>query len=157
MKLAAWARSYGVHPQTAYRWFRDGTMPVPARRLPSGTIVVERDHGQAPAGRTVAYCRVSSHDQRDDLERQASRVGLWASENGLPIDEVVTEVGSGLDAKRPRLARLLATRVSPGSSSSTGTGWRASVSSTSERRSRPRDARFWSSMRARWTTTSCAT
>ena len=108
VKLAEWARSYGVHPQTAYRWFRDGTMPVPARRLPSGTIVVERDHGQAPAGRTVAYCRVSSHDQRDDLERQAGRVSLWAGEHGLPIDEVITEVGSGLNAKRPRLARLLA-------------------------------------------------
>ncbi|RZU76214.1 putative site-specific integrase-resolvase [Micromonospora kangleipakensis] len=41
MKLAEWARRNGVHPQTAYRWFRDGTMPVPARRLPSGTIMVD--------------------------------------------------------------------------------------------------------------------
>ena len=108
MKLAAWARSYGVHPQTAYRWFRDGTMPVPARRLPSGTIVVEQGHAQASSGRTVAYCRVSSHDQREDLERQAARVSLWASEHGLSVDEVVAEVGSGLCAKRPLLARLLA-------------------------------------------------
>jgi putative resolvase len=108
VKLAAWARSYGVHPQTAYRWFRDGTMPVPARRLASGTIVVEHDPVAVAEGRTVAYCRVSSHDQRDDLERQAGRVSLWASEHGLSVDEVVTEVGSGLNAKRPRLARLLA-------------------------------------------------
>ncbi len=108
MKLAAWARSYGVHPQTAYRWFREGTMPVPARRLASGTIVVEHDPVAVAEGRTVAYCRVSSHDQRDDLERQAGRVSLWASEHGLSVDEVVTEVGSGLNAKRPRLARLLA-------------------------------------------------
>jgi putative resolvase len=108
VKLAAWARSYGVHPQTAYRWFRDGTMPVPARRLASGTIVVEHDPVAVAEGRTVAYCRVSSHDQRDDLGRQAGRVSLWASEHGLSVDEVVTEVGSGLNAKRPRLARLLA-------------------------------------------------
>ncbi len=107
VKLAEWARSYGVHPNTAYRWFRDGTMPVAARRLASGTIVVEQQRANA-AGRTVAYCRVSSHDQRDDLERQAGRVSLWVSEHGLSVDEVVTEVGSGLDAKRPRLARLLA-------------------------------------------------
>ena len=59
-------------------------------------------------GRTVAYCWVSWHDQRDDLERQAGRVGRWASEHGLSVDEVVTEVGSGMNAKRPRLARLLA-------------------------------------------------
>lgn len=108
MKLAQWARSYGVHPNTAYRWFCDGTMPVPARRLASGTIVVEQQPANLASGRTVAYCRVSSHDQRDDLERQAGRVSLWASEHGLSLDEVVTEVGSGPNAKRPRLARLLA-------------------------------------------------
>ncbi len=83
-------------------------MPVPARRLASGTIVVEHDPVAVAEGRTVAYCRVSSHDQRDDLGRQAGRVSLWASEHGLSVDEVVTEVGSGLNAKRPRLARLLA-------------------------------------------------
>jgi putative resolvase len=108
VKLAEWARAYGVHPQTAYRWFREGTMPVPARRLPSGTIVVEQPGSSGAVGRTVAYCRVSSHDQRADLERQAGRVGLWASEHALSVDEVVVEVGSGLNAKRPRLARLLA-------------------------------------------------
>lgn len=108
VKLAEWARSYGVHPNTAYRWFREGKMPVPARRLTSGTIVVEQTPTAVADGRSVAYCRVSSHDQREDLERQARRVSLWASEQGFSIDEVVTEIGSGLNAKRPRLARLLA-------------------------------------------------
>jgi putative resolvase len=107
MKLAEWARSYGIHPNTAYRWFRDGTVPVPTKRLASGTIVVEQEPTDRAGGRTVAYCRVSSHDQRDDLERQAGRVSRWASEHGFSIDEVVTEVGSGMNAKRPRLARLL--------------------------------------------------
>jgi putative resolvase len=108
VKLAEWARSYGVHPNTAYRWFREGKMPVPARRLTSGTIVVEQTPTAVADGRSVAYCRVSSHDQREDLERQARRVSLWASEQGFSIDEVVTEIGSGLNAKRPRLTRLLA-------------------------------------------------
>jgi putative resolvase len=108
VKLAEWARSYGVHPNTAYRWFADGTMPVPARRLASGTIVVEPQPTGLAVGRTVAYCRVASHDERADLERQADRLGRWASEHGLSVDEVVTEVGSGLNAKRPRLSRLLA-------------------------------------------------
>ena len=108
VKLAEWARSYGVHPNTAYRWFREDKMPVPARRLRSGTIVVEQIPTALADGRSVAYCRVSSHDQREDLERQAGRVRVWASEQGFSIDEVVTEIGSGLNAKRPRLARLLA-------------------------------------------------
>ena len=33
VKLAEWARSYGVHPQTAYRWFREAKLPAPAERL----------------------------------------------------------------------------------------------------------------------------
>jgi putative resolvase len=41
VKLAEWAGANGVHPQAAYRWFREDRMPVPARRLESGTIWVD--------------------------------------------------------------------------------------------------------------------
>jgi predicted site-specific integrase-resolvase len=43
MNLAAWARANRMHPQTADRWLRQGTMPVPARRLladPRATMIV---------------------------------------------------------------------------------------------------------------------
>ena len=107
MKLAEWARVNGVHPQTAYRWFRQGTMPVPARRLPSGTILV--DAPESPSGgRAVLYARVSAHDQRADLDRQVARLTAWATGQGVAVVEVVTEVGSGLNGKRPKLKRLLA-------------------------------------------------
>jgi putative resolvase len=105
VKLAEWARSFGVHPQTAYRWFREDRMPVPARRLPSGTIVVEPP--EAPEGRAVTYVRVSSHDQRADLEAQAGRVAAWCATQGIHVDEVVSEVGSGINGRRAKLARLL--------------------------------------------------
>ncbi|MEB3071937.1 IS607 family transposase [[Mycobacterium] vasticus] len=106
MKLAEWARASGVHPQTAYRWFREGRMPVPARRLESGTIWVDAT-APGPAGRTVVYARVSSHDQRPDLDRQVARLTDWATSNGHVIGEVVCEVGSGLNGKRPKLRRIL--------------------------------------------------
>lgn len=109
MKLAAWARANGVHPQTAYRWFRQGRMPVPARRLPSGTILVEvPGSDDEPDQGAALYARVSVHDQRADLDRQVARLAAWAAENGLGVVEVVTEVGSGINARRPKLARLLA-------------------------------------------------
>jgi putative resolvase len=107
MKLAEWARANGVHPQTAYRWFRQGTMPVPARRLPSGTILVDASGGP-PAGRAVLYARVSAHDQRADLDRQVARLTAWATGQGVWVAEVVTEVGSAMNGKRPKLKRLLA-------------------------------------------------
>ena len=105
VKLAAWARSVGVHPQTAYAWVREGRMPVPFRRLPSGTILVDVAD---PAGEqcAVLYARVSSHDQRADLDRQVSRLTGWATANGFQVGQVVAEVGSGLNGKRPKLARV---------------------------------------------------
>ncbi|WP_074378163.1 IS607 family transposase [Mycobacteroides abscessus] len=106
MKLAEWARTQGVHPQTAYRWFREDRMPVPARRLDSGTIWVDVAETSA-AGRVVVYARVSSRDQRSDLDRQVARLTQWATENGYVIGEVVTEVGSGLNGKRPKIRRVL--------------------------------------------------
>jgi putative resolvase len=107
MKLAEWARANGVHPQTAYRWFRQGTMPVPARRLPSGTILVDTP-GSPPGGRVVLYVRVSAHDQRADLDRQVARLTAWATNQGMVVADVVREVGAAVNGKRPRLRRLLA-------------------------------------------------
>ena len=111
MKLAAWARANGVHPQTAYRWFRQGTMPVPARRLTSGTILVQApgsDHDGGLDQRAVLYARVSTHDQRGELDRQVTRLSGWATAQGVTVAEVVTEVGSGLNGRRPKLRRVLA-------------------------------------------------
>ncbi|SIH25344.1 resolvase [Mycobacteroides abscessus subsp. abscessus] len=81
-------------------------MPVPARRLDSGTIWVDVAETSA-AGRVVVYARVSSRDQRSDLDRQVARLTQWATENGYVIGEVVTEVGSGLNGKRPKIRRVL--------------------------------------------------
>lgn len=73
-------------------------MPVPARRLGSGTIWVEAA-AAGDAGRTVVYARVSSHDQRADVDRQVARLSGWARANGHTVGEVVCEVGSGWNAE----------------------------------------------------------
>jgi putative resolvase len=106
VKLSEWARRNGVHYQTAWLWAKEGRMPVPVIKTDTGRYLVL----ETPAnedGRTVAYCRVSSADQRDDLERQAGRVVTAATARGLTVAAVVTEVGSGLNARRPKLAKLL--------------------------------------------------
>lgn len=100
----------GVNKHTAYRWYREGKMPVPARRVGRLILVDVRAAGSAVSGdcgRTVLYARVSSHDQRSDLDGQVARMVAWAAGRGLPVDEVVTEVGSGMNAKRKKLERVL--------------------------------------------------
>lgn len=106
MKLTTWAKEQGVSYRAALNWFHAGTLPVPARQLPSGTILV--DPPPKPAGVTVAYCRVSSHDQKADLERQAGRVLTACSDRGIRIDRTVTEIGPGLNGRRAKLRKLLA-------------------------------------------------
>ena len=57
--------------------------------------------------RCVVYARVSSGDQREDLDRQVGRVVAWATEHGHRPDEVVKETGSGLDGNRSHLRRIM--------------------------------------------------
>ena len=97
-----------MHYQTAWRWFRDGQLPVPAIRTATGTILVEVPRASTTSAGSVAlYARVSSHDQRGDLDRQVARLTEWATGAGMTVDSVVTEVGSGMNGKRRKLARLL--------------------------------------------------
>lgn len=43
MKLSDWAKKQGISYLTAYRWFKDGTLPVQAYQSDSGTIIVQDD------------------------------------------------------------------------------------------------------------------
>jgi putative resolvase len=106
MKLSEWARANHVHPKTAYRWWRQGTLPVPARQVSARTILVEQP--QPATGGVGLYARVSSHDQRRDLDGQVARLSEWAAKAGLTVARVETEVASGMSGRRPRLRRLLA-------------------------------------------------
>ena len=107
MNLSEWADRQGIHPQTAYRWFREGTLPVPARQVGRLILVGDLETSISQSGSTVMYARVSSADQRGDLDRQVARVTTWATTNGHSIDRVVTEVGSGLNGQRRKFLRLL--------------------------------------------------
>lgn len=97
MNLTEWARVQGVHPQTAYRWFREGTLPVPAVRVNQRTVLVSPDAAvstEQPAAFGL-YARVSSHDQKDDLDRQVARLTSSAAPAGGQVVRVEAEVGSG--------------------------------------------------------------
>lgn len=104
MKLSDWARKQGISYITAWRWFKGSKLPVAARQLPTGTILVDEPN---PEGRTVLYARISSADQKDDLQRQVQRLQVFAREQGWTEFEVVAEIGSGLDGKRKKLLRVL--------------------------------------------------
>jgi putative resolvase len=110
MNLTEWAKTQGVHPQTAYRWFREGTLPVPARRVGPRTILVNVEAAAASSntGGVGLYARVSSHDQKADLERQVARLSQWAAQAGHRVVRVEAEIASGMNGCRSKAKRLLA-------------------------------------------------
>jgi predicted site-specific integrase-resolvase len=107
MNLAAWAERNGVARVTGYRWFRAGLLPVPARRV--GRLILVDDSAASTDRRlrTAVYARVSSADQKSDLDRQVARVTAWATGEQIPVDKVVTEVGSALNGRRRKFLALL--------------------------------------------------
>lgn len=107
VKLSEWAKREGIHYQTAWKWFKQGTLPVPARQTATGTILVDEPRREE-AGGVALYARVSSSDQREDLDRQVGRLAAWATAQGLGVTATVAEVGSGLGGSRGKLKRLLA-------------------------------------------------
>src|SRR5215467_16167383 len=89
--------------------WKAGQLPVPAEQLPTGTIIVKEV--RTPAHAVGLYARVSSSDQRNDLEAQLGRLAGYAHSHRLTIVEAVSEVGSGLNGPRPKLIRLADAKV----------------------------------------------
>ena len=105
MKLSHWAKQQGISYTTAWRMWKGGRLPVPAEQLPTGTVIV---HADVPKAAGVAlYARVSSADQKADLDRQLARLTEFAVSNKFSIVDAVKEVGSGLNGHRRGLLRLL--------------------------------------------------
>ena len=107
ISLTAWGRLYGFDKATTSRLHRQGKLPpdLKIERFPTGRYYVvvppETD------SRCVLYARVSSNDQREDLDRQAGRLVEWATRQGYRPDEVVKEIGSGLNGNRRQLRRIV--------------------------------------------------
>lgn len=107
MKLSKWAKKMGISYRRAWQMFKDGKIPE-AKQLPTGTIVVLEEEKDALPKDTVAiYARVSSHENKDNLERQVERLKEYAMARGWKIIYVVKEIGSGVNDARPKLIGLL--------------------------------------------------
>jgi len=109
MKLSTWAKKMGISYRRAWQMFKDGKLPN-AKKLPTGTIVVleeEKPNVLSPQNIVAIYARVSSHENRNNLEKQTERLKEYAIAKGYQIKHIVKEVGSGVNDARPKLINLL--------------------------------------------------
>ena len=107
MKLSTYAHQIGVTYKTAHRWWTAGKLD--AYQLDTGTIVVRKIEREAekPVTNVALYARVSSVDQKNDLERQLERLKDYAAAQGYHVTRTVQEIGSGLNDRRPKFLKLL--------------------------------------------------
>lgn len=109
MKLSEYARRNSLTYQSAYNHFKKGLIPN-ARQLPSGTVVVDEPVVIEKPEYTIVYARVSSSENKDNLNSQAERLTQFCMANGWKVDEVVKECASGLNDSRPKLTRIFMDR-----------------------------------------------
>lgn len=105
--MAKWAKQEGISYRTAWRWLRSGRLPVPYIITPTGRVMVQQLATPASVQLVALYARVSSSGQKADLDRQVARLAVFANQQGLPVNRIVTEVGSALNGRRPQLMKLL--------------------------------------------------
>jgi predicted site-specific integrase-resolvase len=100
VNLAAWAERGGVARVTACRWFHAVLLPIPARIVERLILVDDPSLPSEPHSRIAVYARVSSTAQKADPDRPVLWVTAWATTQQNPVDKVVTEVGTALNARR---------------------------------------------------------
>lgn len=60
-----------------------------------------------PKRKHIAYVRVSSRNQKDDLKNQLDFIKNYTNHHGVIIDEYIEDIGSGLNYNRPKWNNLL--------------------------------------------------
>ena len=109
IKIGEAARLFGVTPQTVRRWEREGAV-LPVRRSKGGTRYYDLKQllglKELESDLTVAYARVSSRDQKEDLKRQVERLELYCTARGWTY-EVIQDLGSGVNYRKKGLKRLI--------------------------------------------------
>jgi putative resolvase len=109
--ISAATKALGVSTSTLRRWERSGKLK-PARtvggqrRYNLAELQPRRFCATPETRKSIAYARVSSHDQKADLERQKQVLELYCASHGLTF-EVIGDLGSGMNYQKKGLKKLL--------------------------------------------------
>ena len=103
----------GISLSTAYRWIKSGKLKEEFRTLGNHRrFNLSSIHSQfIPTNNnnklTLLYSRVSSHDQKQDLITQQSKLLHFAQSNNFNNIKLISDLGSGLNFKKSGLNQLL--------------------------------------------------
>lgn len=106
MKLSEWADKNSLTYRRAWQLFKEGKIKN-SRKIETGTIIVDEDIKMFRAEKTVVYARVSSSENKNNLNKQAERLENFCAAKGWVIYKTVKETGSGLNDGRKQLSSIL--------------------------------------------------
>ena len=113
VSISVAAKTLGVSIQRLRRWDEEGTLvadrtPKNHRRYDLSKITPEQIHklDSQDQRKTIAYARVSSHDQKEDLIRQQQVLEMYCANQGWTF-ELISDLGSGMNYKKKGLNKLL--------------------------------------------------
>lgn len=113
-KVGEFAEKIGVSVSTLQRW--DRTNILKSRRTPTNqryytdedlNRVLNLEKETKSERKNVGYCRVSIQGQKKNMENQQELISIYSLSHGVILDEIYTDIGSGLDYKRKNWNKLL--------------------------------------------------
>lgn len=107
-KLTTFAKLNDVTPRTIWNWIYKGIVKYERTSTNRVFIIIDDDNNIKIKQPNVAiYARVSSSENKNNLEKQKDRLISYANAKGYKISKIVSEIGSGLNDQRPKLEKLL--------------------------------------------------
>lgn len=112
--IGEFANKIGKTVQTLRNWDKNGTLK-PSHITSGGTRYYSQEQLNHFLGlksktnidkKIIGYCRVSSHKQKDDLERQIENVRAYMYAKGYQF-EIISDIGSGINYNKKGLNQLI--------------------------------------------------
>ena len=112
--IGEFAKAIGKTTKTLRNWDKNGKLK-PVRVEDTGYRYYSQEQLnhflgiksiEATNKKVIGYCRVSSHKQKDDLERQIENVKTYMYAKGYQF-EIITDIGSGINYNKKGLNQLI--------------------------------------------------
>jgi predicted site-specific integrase-resolvase len=104
-KISTYAKKNDMSYLTVYNMVKRGELK--SEQLPSGSIrIITENSSEINHNKVILYARVSSSENKSNLESQMKRLREYACAKGYTIIKEVKEVGSGLNDKRKQLESI---------------------------------------------------
>lgn len=104
-KISQYAKKFNVTTRTVWNWIYAGKLNI--ERTDTNRVLIVDDEDCDIKQHVAIYARISSSENKSNLETQKQRLLDYCAAKGYQVKRIVTETGSGLNDKRPKLESLL--------------------------------------------------